>query len=181
MEFDVEIFEKMKRGNQSAFTVCYQKLSPIIYSTALRVCHCRAAAQDILQETFIQIFNSLDTINDPKKFIPWCKRISFNKTINWIRANNKHLQLATLNQEEAIDHSELFLTLELENLLTKVMLNVPAQTRLILWLYIAEGYTHEELAKLFNKSPSYSKSVISRTLSSLALSNKELRYAYQSR
>ena len=167
MGFDIKLFERMKNGEQRAFSICYQRLSPTIFSTVLRICHCRTAAQDILQETFIQAFNNLDTLNNPESFIPWCKKISYNKTINWLRTNERHQQTVLTDTQELIDGSDIHLTIEHQSTLTNIMLKVPPQTRLILWLYIAEGYTHEELGALFEKSPSYSKSIVSRTLASI--------------
>ena len=59
---------------------------------------------------------------------------------------------------ESISQSNL-----LEYLLTKVSEN----ERLILWLFIVEQYSHEEIGSLFSQSPSYSKSILSRCLQKL--------------
>ncbi|MCG7533328.1 sigma-70 family RNA polymerase sigma factor [Psychrobium sp. MM17-31] len=177
MGFDIQLFEQMKNGEQRAFSICYQRLSPTIYSTVLRICHCRSTAQDILQETFIQAFNSLDSLNEPENFIPWCKKISYNKTISWLRKNEKYQQTVLADTQDLIDNSDIHFTIEQQSTLTRIMLRVPPQTRLILWLYIAEGYTHEELGALFERSPSYSKSIVSRTLSSISKTQLENPYA----
>ena len=174
MNFDLTLIDKMKRGEQHAFSTCYKQLSPAIYSTVLRICHCKTSAQDILQDTFIQAFNSLNTLEDNDKFVAWCKKISYHKTINWIRNNEKHLHVLDLDSvQEPLNNSDLQTHLELEHQLTTLMLHVSPQARLILWLYVVEGYNHHEIAKLYDKSVSFSKSIVARTLSILKTKSKE--------
>ena len=50
-------------------------------------------------------------------------------------------------------------------------------TRMIVWLYIVEGYTHGEIGELFEKSPSYSKSQVSRAMVKLRESKHSSRIA----
>jgi RNA polymerase sigma-70 factor (ECF subfamily) len=170
MDFDVALIGEMKNGKQSAFSTCYKQLSPIIYSTVLRICHCKSSAQDILQETFIQVFKSINTLEDNEKFVAWLKRISYYKTINWIRSNDKHLLDINLELvEEPIDNNDLQLAIENNHQLTKLMLGIPPEARLILWLFIVDGYSHQEIADMYGKSVSFSKSVVSRALKTLSI------------
>jgi RNA polymerase sigma factor (sigma-70 family) len=165
MDFDIALIDKMKDGEQSAFSICYKQLSPIIYSAILRICHCKSSAQDILQETFIQVFKSMNTLEDNEKFVAWCKRISYYKTINWIRSNDKYLLDINLDFfEEPIDNNDLQLAIENKHQLTKLMLTITPEARLILWLFIVDGYSHQEIADMYGKSVSFSKSVVSRSL-----------------
>lgn len=173
MDFDTTLIGKMKRGEQYAFSLCYQLISPTIYSSVLRICHCKSTAQDILQETFIQIFKSLDTLNDESKFVAWCKRISYYKTINWIRQNNKHLSDTAVDvNDSVIDESNLQMSIENNHQLTKLMFKITPEARLILWLFVVDGYSHNEIAEMYGKTASFSKSIVSRTLKRLA--NEEL-------
>jgi len=170
MEFDLGLIEKMRNGEQSAFSMCYQQLSPLIYSTVLRICHCKTSAQDILQETFIQIFKSLNTLDNDKKFIAWSKRISYHKTINWIRLHDKHLVSSNVQDIEGIsDTEDLQLTIENNHYLTQLMLKVAPEARLILWLFIVDEYSHQEIADMHEKSVSFSKSIVSRSLKTLSI------------
>ena len=47
-------------------------------------------------------------------------------------------------------------------LLQRALAALPASTRSVLWLYHAEGYTHEEIAALMQRTPSFSKSQLAR-------------------
>jgi len=50
---------------------------------------------------------------------------------------------------------------------------------LVLWLFVVEQYNHEEIAALVSKTSSYSKSIISRTLNRIRLSQEATDYAYK--
>jgi len=180
MEFDVTLINRMKKGEQDAYSSCYMQLSPTIYSSVLRICHCQSAAQDIVQETFIQIFKSINTLKDLKKFIPWCKRIGYHKTISWLRTNNSNILSLELDEVDNLtDTCDLQLELENNHQLTKLMLSIRPQSRLILWLFIVEGYSHTEIGELFGKSSSFSKSILSRSLSTLTLVSEEKQYEHR--
>lgn len=170
MVFDTALINKMKQGEQAAFSLCYQLLSPVIYSSVLRVCHCKNSAQDILQETFIEIYKSLDTLNDEGSFVAWCKRIGYYKTISWIRKNKKHISEAD-QSDELTDKSDLQVSIENNHQLTRLMLKITPESRLILWLFIVDGYSHAEIAAMHGKTESFSKSIVSRALKKL--SNEE--------
>ena len=47
------------------------------------------------------------------------------------------------------------------------MAHVSAEAKLVIWLFIVEGYSHKEIAVLTNKTQSYSKSIVSRNLEKL--------------
>jgi len=65
------------------------------------------------------------------------------------------------------------------NLLEYLLEKVSENERLILWLYIVEQYSHEEIANLVSQSPSYSKSIVSRCLQKLRNKSEVKQYAYK--
>jgi len=171
MAFDTALIKRMEKGEQQAFTHCYEQLSPLIYSVVLRVSHCKTSAQDIVQESFIQCFSSLDKLQQQEKFVPWLKRIAFNHTISWIRKHHKHVVSCDETDIESIVDDGGFNYLErslaASNGLAKLMLGLTPDARLILWMFIVEGYSHQEIGELYGKSVSYSKTIVSRSLASL--------------
>jgi len=63
------------------------------------------------------------------------------------------------------------------NLLEYLLEKVSENERLILWLYIVEQYSHEEIANLVSQSPNYSKSIVSRCLQKLRNKSEVKQYA----
>jgi len=180
MAFDATLIKRMEKGEQQAFGQCYEQLAPLIYSVVLRVCHCKTSAQDIVQESFIQGFSSLDKLHQHDKFVPWLKRIAFNHTISWIRKHHKHLvSCEDYDVDNVVDDGafkDLERSLASSNLLAKLMLGLTPDARLILWMFVVEGYSHQEIGDLYGKSVSYSKTIVSRTLGTLRAETKEDKY-----
>ena len=164
MTLDSDIIDGMLKRDEQAFARCYQLTSSVIYSAIFRICQNKATAQDILQETYIQAFNNLDKLKEAEKFMPWLKRIAFNKTISWIRANDKPMvDIEELTDQEGLNsETELAEHIAVKNELTKLLAVLPSQARLVLWLYAIEGYNHNEISEMHGKSVSYSKAIVSR-------------------
>ena len=84
MLIDEKLVVAMKAGDESAFSSCYQLLSPLVYSVILRICGRSAIAEEIMQDSFIQAFTNLAQLRQNTHFTPWIKRIAFHKTMTYI-------------------------------------------------------------------------------------------------
>ena len=87
-----------------------------------------------------------------------------------MRKNKKHISEAD-QSDELIDKSDLQVSIENNHQLTRLMLKITPESRLILWLFIVDGYSHAEIAAMHGKTESFSKSIVSRALKKL--SNEE--------
>jgi RNA polymerase sigma factor (sigma-70 family) len=156
----------MKEGDDQSFSSCYRLLSPLIFSIVFRICGRTSIAEEIMQDSFIQAFTNLSQLKNNAHFSPWIKRIAFNKTMthlnkmkNEISATNEHLETLKVDDiDGALIH---------QNQLAFLMSHIPAEAKLVVWLFIVEGYSHKEIASLTNKTQSYSKSIVSRSLEKL--------------
>jgi len=176
MIIDKTLVKLMRKGDETAFTLCYQTLSPFIYSVAFRICGRAAIAEEIMQDSFIQAFGNLKQLKKDSLFIPWIKRIAFNYTVTYLRRdkNNFSADEAHLDTLFTADFDESFIQ---QNQLEFLMSHLSKDTKLIIWLFIVEGYSHREIAELTNKTESYSKSIVSRSLSKLRDIDKGADYA----
>lgn len=154
----------MKQGIREAFEQCYQDISPTIYSAILRICVNRDTADDLLHDTFIRIFENIHSFDDQQEFIAWAKRIAFNLTFNFIKkaSNRPHEKVEDSMLFSSVTHVES--SLSNDKLIAVLFDGITERERLIIWLYIVEQYTHEEISLIVEKSTSYSKSILSRTL-----------------
>jgi len=176
--WDEKIVDRMKLGEQNAFEQCYRQLSPLIYTAILKICKKRCDANDLLQDTFITAFEKINSYQQETSFIAWLKTIAFNKTFNFLKKEKKLLVGIEHLPEQLSDDSELTTAVEQSNLLLHLFEHIPEMERLILWLYIVEQYSHQEIAQLVNKTPSYSKSLVSRCLKKLRAKHEVNNYAY---
>ncbi len=156
----------MKNGEDLAFEQCYQLLSPQVYSAILRICNDHASAQDLLHDTFINAFEKIATYNEQHSFIAWLKRIAFNNTFNHIKRQKLAFEVVDKMPEDEYEITPEQQLVD-SNLLVTLLDTVPTSHRLLLWLYIVEQYSHDEIAALVGKTASYSKSIVSRSLKKL--------------
>lgn len=173
------IVDEMKQGNADAFERCYKLISSQLYTAIFKVCRNQDTAQELLQDTFIDIFESLDLYKTKQSFLAWSKRIAFNNTLNFIKRQNRMVLMESIPEEEAVIECDLATNVIDSQLIEALLAKVTEIERLILWLFIVEQYSHEEIAKLMSKTPSYSKSIVSRALKRIRLLKEVKGHAYK--
>jgi RNA polymerase sigma factor (sigma-70 family) len=154
------IIEECRQGNRKAQFRLYDQYSRAMYNAACRILNNREDAEDILQETFTECFRNIDTFRFESTFGAWLKRILVNRCINHLRKRKAELvyrdELPNVpdeeNDYEVPDTGKIIKAIEM----------LPDGYRVILSLYLLEGYDHTEIAQILNISESTSKSQYSR-------------------
>jgi RNA polymerase sigma factor (sigma-70 family) len=154
------LIEECRKGNNKAQFTLYDQYSKAMYNLAYRILNHREDAEDILQEAFIECFRSLNSFRFESTFGAWLKKIVINKCINHIKKKKIDLTLCdTLppviseeDEEEVYDTGKIFKGIEM----------LPDGYRIILTLYLLEGYDHSEISQILGISESTSKSQYSR-------------------
>lgn len=166
MIWDDTLTKRIIQGDQTAFEICYRQLSPFVYSAIYKVCQDKELSKDIVQETFITAYRKANELKHDTNMLAWLKRVAFNKTINTLKRQNRFDDDSEVQNK--VDNSDSVETVvENERLFLFILSKVSLSERIILWLYFVEQYKHHEIAELMDKSLSYSKLVVSRTISSL--------------
>jgi len=171
MLIDSSIVVAMKQKDQAAFSSCYQQLSAYLYSIIYRICGVSAVSEEIMQDSFIQAFTKIDQLQQDSHFTGWLKRIAFNNTMTYLRHSQREVNVGEQELEEVVgDYSDEIRTdvfdqqLIDQNQMAYLMTQLSSQERLIVWLFVVEGYSHKEIATMSNKTVSFSKSVVCRSL-----------------
>lgn len=154
------LIEECRKGNSKAQFSLYKQYSKAMYNLAFRILNNREDAEDILQEAFVECFRSIETFRFESTFGAWLKKIVVNRCINQIKKKKIELiPCETLpdsvyeeNEEVNYDTSKIFKCIEL----------LPDGYRIILTLYLLEGYDHSEISQILSISESTSKSQYSR-------------------
>lgn len=123
-----------------------------MYNTSLRMVNDSYIAEDIMQEAFLTAFRNLKSFKWQSSFGSWLKRIVVNKSLDKIRAihdteqlNEDYIQDVVDVESEDADEEECKLTEIRENLQ-----NVNPDYRILLVLYLFEGYDHQEMSEILN-------------------------------
>ncbi len=132
------------------------------YSFAMGICRRYARhsddASDILNESFLKIFNRIERYDASKPFKTWIGKIITNTAIDYYRSSLKFAQHDEIEAYEHISDSEsIYDNLAYDDLLAMVMSLTPAY-RTVFNLYAIDGYSHQEIADLLGITVNTSKS-----------------------
>jgi RNA polymerase sigma-70 factor (ECF subfamily) len=89
LEYDIKLIDKILEGDTKSFEKIVDKYEMTIIRYIYTMVKNMATAEDICQEVFIQVYNKLDTYNKNYKFSNWLIQIAKNKTIDYIRKENR--------------------------------------------------------------------------------------------
>lgn len=158
-----EIVEQCKSGNRQAQFELYRLYSKAMYNVCLRMVKNEMDAEDILQNSFVDIFTKLHTFNYQSSVGAWIKRIMINNSINFLK--KRRLKFAELNERHAETYEPEHTTEEPRWNVVAVnnaIFKLPEGYRVVFSLYAMEGYDHKEIASILNISEATSKSQYSR-------------------
>ena len=154
------LVKECKKGNPRAQYRLYRKYSVAMYNLAYRMTNNREDAEDILQEAFVECFRNLDSFRFESTFGAWLKTILINKSINYLR-RKKVAMVYQENLPDISEENEDEQTFDITRVFKCIEL-LPDGYRIVLTLYLLEGYDHTEIAEILGISESTSKSQYSR-------------------
>ncbi len=172
IQIDPGIVKRAARGDAKAHEIIYRAYSSPVYSVCLRFTRVPAQAEDLLQETFIEVIRSIAKFRGEAPLGIWIRRVAVSKALMFLRsAWHKRGQSLDDDWEEMMTGSQLGhgspTQPEQAIDLDAALGNLSAVTRTVVWLHDVEGYTHKEIAALLGKSESFSKSQLSRAYQKL--------------
>lgn len=156
---------RAQRGDMQAFATLYQCFGPPCFKLAMRMLGERQQAEDLVQEVFLKMMDTIGSYRGDAPFGAWLKRMAANACIDQLR-RQRH---GSEDDPDALfahmsgDGPEASSMVDAWSLLARL----PPRARAVLVLHEFEGYTHSELAALFGQSESYSKSILARAIGRL--------------
>jgi|HigsolmetaAR205D_1030408.scaffolds.fasta_scaffold00432_11 RNA polymerase sigma factor (sigma-70 family) len=152
------------RAHEAIFRACRQP----VYTLIRRLVPREAAADDLFQDTFVEILRSIGSYTGEGSFAGWVRSIAVSKCLMYLRSP-WHRCLLWLDDDGASAESLAQTHTEADeghgafgDALERALASLPPLTRTVVWLYDVEGYTHAEIARLLNRSVSFSKSQLAR-------------------
>jgi RNA polymerase sigma-70 factor, ECF subfamily len=138
----------IRSGDEQAMGQLYERYSPIVYSVALRVLGDTGAAEDVLQEVFMQLWRSPDVFDATRGSLPgWLAVITRNRAIDSLRKRRPETDITDVEVSIAPD---LVGGVESSRTLEKirgVLGGMPPQQRSALEMAFFDGLTHTEIAE----------------------------------
>lgn len=163
------LLARLRRGERGAFEQVYRWFERPVFTLALRICGEREQAADVLQDTMLKVFDRIGEFRGRRDdgagspFWGWLRQIAVNEALMSLRRRRPEDGAAGLDDFDAIDECTPPPPAAADAArLQRALEALPAATRTVLWLYHAEGYTHDEIAALMQRTPSFSKSQLAR-------------------
>jgi RNA polymerase sigma-70 factor (ECF subfamily) len=157
------------RGDRQAQHTLYKRYSDAMYNVCYRMLGSEAEAEDVLQESFIDIFRRLDSFRAESSLGAWIKRIVINHCLNVFKKRRIKFEEITERagevpaEEYAGEEDTLY---EVKRVKDAIM-HLPDGYRQVLTLYLIEGYDHAEIAEILGIQETGSKSQYSRARAKL--------------
>lgn len=160
-----ELVKRCQQGERRAQYDLYQQYVKAMYNVCLRIVNHEAEAEDVLQEAFIDAFTHINSFRGQSTFGAWLKQIVVNRAINHLRSRRLELvdlESNRLGEDDGLDYAdsepydEEGVHLEVERV-RRAMQLLPEGYRVVLSLYLFEGYDHEEIGNVLNISETTSR------------------------
>jgi len=172
------IIDQCKKNDAKAQMQLYNLYCKAMFIVSLRYVKDTYVAEDLMQEAFIKAFKNIDTYKNEVAFGAWLKRIVINQSIDYLK--KKKLEWVSINEEVTtiIDDEDWAIenTISVDTIVAKIN-SLKEKYRLVLTLYLLEGYDHQEIAQVLNITENTSRTHLLRGKNLLKEQLKNTNYA----
>lgn len=152
-------------GDSAALEAVYAATAGALYTLLRRLVRRPAIAEELLQETFVDVIEHIGAYEGRCPLPAWIRAIAVNRALMYLRSP-WHRSLEWLDKDPGgadrlpdagADHGS-----PLDTSLERALMTLPALSRAVVWLHDVEGYTHADIGFALGRTPSFSKSQLAR-------------------
>ncbi len=167
--FDAELIRRAGNGEQDALTELYNRTYDGVYQTIRAMVKDEDTALDILQDSYIKAFNSLDKLQEPNKFRAWVKRIAHNRTVDYLRKTKPIMfsSMVSADSDEMVEFADERLSVmpdavmdqnETTRLVSEILDELPEDQRAVTVMHYFDDVPVSEIAAQLGVSENTVKS-----------------------
>jgi len=149
-----DLIQSCRKNDRHAQLNIYKLYYKAMYNTSLRIVNITADAEDIMQDSFLEAFLKINSYNGNGSFGSWLKRIVINKSLDFLKARQsrmslgqKIMEMEEQKQDEEIEAIDIDAEMEEVRFALE---KLPDNYRIILSLFLLEGYDHQEIGQILN-------------------------------
>ncbi len=184
---DHETVDRLKRGDEAAFRMVVERHQKLVLNCAYRFLRDRQAAEDLTQEVFLEVFESIHSFRADAQLSTWIYRIAVTKSLNHLKSLRRKKRFAGLvsffgaenvgdrlpgpeaeRPDRGIENEERRL------LLNRALEALPESQRIAFTLSKVEGMSYQEISRIMNTTVAAVESLIHRARG--GLKKKLIRY-----
>ncbi len=173
-----DLIDRCRTGDTKAQFELYKLYYKPMYNVSLRMVGNEVEAEDVMQEAFLKAFTKIDSYEGKVSFGAWLKKIVINRSLDQLK--KRKVKFEELNEKipdedtPVLDLSEI----QMEQL-KKTVRQLPDGYRVVLSLYLLEGYDHDEISQILGISNVASRTQYMRAKNKLRqLLQKEELFEY---
>ncbi len=159
---------RARAGDRDAQAAIYSAYARLVFTLARRMVQSPEVADEIMQDTFVEVIRKLDTYRGDAPLGAWIRKIAVNKSLMHLRSAWKRyaMPLAPEGEDRLVPQPEpgpgratrAQAQIDLEAALD----TLSPTARAVVWLHDVEGYTHVEIGRMMSRTTSFSKSQLAR-------------------
>ena len=174
-----ELIAQLQQGDEPAFKKLVDEWQHMVYNTALGIVQNEEDADDITQEVFIQVYQSVSSFKGESKFSTWLYRITVSKALDHEKRKRRKKRFAFVqslfgnDEEEPVQPAEFnHPGVQMEKKeraaeLFHALKQIPDKQRIAFTLHKLEGQSYQEVAEIMNSTLYAVESLIARAKTNL--------------
>ena len=173
---EIELVIKLQQGDTTAFKILYEKYAPRLKAFSSRFNFTLEESEDIVQETFIKIWENRETIIPTSSFntflITIAKHLIYNQIRHSVYRKNYSKEILYVSSHNSTPGNER----DLQQLIEKSIKKLPEKCRQVYQKSRIEGYSNSEIATEMNISQSTVENQLNKALKRLKQSMQNAGY-----
>lgn len=165
IELPAAVVAAARSGEPAALEAVYEALAGPLHTLLRRLVRRPAIAEELLQETFVDVIEHIGAYEARCPLPAWIRSIAVNRALMYLRSP-WHRSLEWLDQDPAgadrLAGADRGQPAHPDAALERALMTLPAVSRAVVWLHDVEGYTHAEIGQALGRTPSFSKTQLSR-------------------
>ncbi len=161
-----EIIDQCRQGNEKAQFQLYKLYYKAMYSVSLRILNDEMEAEDVMQEAFLKAFKKMDSYKGEVSFGAWLKKIVVNRSLDELKKRKVQFEEVNEKNSQITDYQTETNEVNTDTI-KKAIQNLPDGYRVVLSLYLIEGYDHDEISQILGISNSSSRTQLLRAKNKL--------------
>lgn len=159
------LIDHLREGDETALAPLVKKYQRMVHRLALQITKNHEDANDVMQDTFIKVYQSIHTFRQEAAFETWVYRIAVNKALNYVKKRERRRESPLTTTDESEFHTDVrqkanaandpqiqMEQTELRHWVTKAVNSLSLKHRVVVILHELEGLTHPEIASILNCS-----------------------------